>query len=150
MPRFLRWSAYRLRTKGLIVVALPVLPLAFFWSITAIAFIHRDTPTNSTTRNLAVQAALARVFSALLDADAGARDHLLTDNAEALHRYRAAVDRIPPTLAELNNSIIDPNLRKALETLKEIVSDELEVLEGLTGTAEPGAPHLGERAALNR
>ena len=29
-PRFLRWSSYRLRTKGLIVVALPLLPLAVF------------------------------------------------------------------------------------------------------------------------
>ena len=31
MPKFLRWSAYGLRTKGLIVVGLPLLPLAVFW-----------------------------------------------------------------------------------------------------------------------
>ena len=31
LPRALRWSCYSLRTKGLIVVALPVLPLVLFW-----------------------------------------------------------------------------------------------------------------------
>src|SRR4051812_13350432 len=98
MPRFLRWSSYRLRTKALIVIALPVLPLAFFWTITWIAMVQADIPENTTDRNLIVQAGTARVFSALLDADAGARDNLLTDNEAALSRYRAAIDRLPPVL----------------------------------------------------
>jgi PAS domain S-box-containing protein len=146
----LRWSAYRLRTKALIVVALPVLPLAFFWTITWIAMIQADIPENTTDRNLIVQAGTARVFSALLDADAGARDNLLTDNAAALSRYHAAIDRLPPVLAQLNNAVIDPGLRQSLGQLNDVVEDELAVLVRLTDTTPAKGHRLGERAALDR
>jgi signal transduction histidine kinase len=150
MPRFLRWSALRLRTKGLIVVGLPVLPLAVFWLIAALAVMRQEEPSNTTARSLTVQASLARVLSDLLDADAGARDHLLTDSTQAKRRYVAAVTRLPADMAVLDNAVIDPQLRNTLRTLDDVVSDELAVLARLTGSPPPGFPVLGERAALNR
>ena len=69
MPKFLRWSAYGLRTKGLIVVGLPLLPLAVFWLAVVLAVLRQPRAVNTEARTLSVQASLARVFSDLLDAD---------------------------------------------------------------------------------
>jgi len=150
MPRFLRWSALRLRTKGLIVVGLPVLPLAVFWLVILLAVFRQPQPANSPGRTLIVQAGLARVFSDLLDGDAGARHNVFTDSGPAFRRYQAAVDRLPADLAALNNAVIDPTLRASLAELKEVVEDELAVLARLTGTPQPGAPRMTEVAALDR
>jgi PAS domain S-box-containing protein len=150
MLRSLQWSSFRLRTQSLIVVALSVLPLAWFWLLIGITYIQQDTPTDSSTRSLSVQAGLARVFIALLDADAGARDHLLTDNATALSRYHDAVGRLPTPLAELSTSLVEPDLRESLAALNATVDDELMVLKRLTEGQSPTAPPLGERAALDR
>ena len=150
MPRFLRWSAYRLRTKGLIVVGLPLLPLAVFWLFAASAVLRQEPPGNTEARSLMVQASLARVFSDLLDADAGARDNLLTDSRPARERYEVAVGRLPADLSVLDNAVIDPQLRQLLIEIQNIVADELAVLSRLAGTPPPDFPPMGERAALNR
>jgi hypothetical protein len=60
MPRFLRWSSYGLRTKGLIVVGLPVVPLAVFWVIAITGYHQVDQPANTIGRSLVVQANVAR------------------------------------------------------------------------------------------
>ena len=150
MPRFLRWSKLRLRTKGLIVVGLPVLPLAVFWLIILLAVFRAPQPTNSPGRTLIVQTGLARVFSDLLDGDAGARHNAFTDSGEAFRRYQAAVDRLPADLAVLDNAVIDPTLRASLSELKTAVDDELGVLARVAGTPRPGYPKISEVAALNR
>ena len=78
MPRFLRWSSLGLRAKGLIVVGLPVVPLAVFWGIVIVGVLQAGQPANTSARSLVVQMNVARVLSDLLDADAGARHTLLT------------------------------------------------------------------------
>lgn len=128
-------------------MALPVLPLACFWGIVAIAAVRQAPPTNTTGRNLQVQADLARVFSALLDADAGARDHLLTNNPGALNRYHAAVSRLGPTLADLDQLIIDHDLHDSLEDLRQLVTQEEHLLAPLV---QPGGPRVSERVFLDR
>src|SRR6185503_5095563 len=150
MPKFLRWSAYGLRTKGLIVVALPLVPIAVFWLAVVFAIIQRGRPVNTETRTLYVQAGLARVFSDLLDADGGARNYLLTESNASLRRYLAAVERLPANIATLDNAVIDPELRESLATLKRMVDDELTVLHRLSGGAAPTLASLGEGAVLNR
>jgi signal transduction histidine kinase len=150
LPRFLRWSAYGLRTKGLIVVGLPLLPLAGFWLVILVAMLRQERPLNTETRSLTIQASLARVFSNLLDADAGARNYLLTESGTAYRRYIAAVERLPADISSLENAVIDPQLRLSLESLQAIVDDELAVLARMTGTPPHGFPVIGESAALNR
>ena len=149
-PKFLRWSAYGLRTKGLIVVGLPLLPLAVFWLLVIAALLRQERPVNTETRNLTVQASLARVFSDLVDADAGARNYLLTESGPSYRRYAAAVERLPANTASLENALIDPELRESLATLQAIVDDELAVLSRMTGSTPQGFPAMGEVAALNR
>ena len=149
-PRFLRWSSYRLRTKGLIVVALPLLPLAVFGLFALFTVLEKDQPSNNEARSLTIQASLAHVFSDLLDADSGARHHLLTDSTMAFKRYAAAVQRLPADLAVLDNAVIDPHLRQTLQALKALVEDELGVLGRLVGEPPPGFPPMSERVAINR
>ena len=150
MPKFLRWSAYGLRTKGLIVVGLPLLPLAFFWLAVVLAVLRQPRAENTEARTLSVQASLARVFSDLMDADAGARHYLLTESETSFDRYTLAVERLPANLAALENAVIDDDLRSSLATLQEVVQDELVVLRRLAGEAPGSMPPMGEIASLNR
>lgn len=149
-PRFLRWSSYRLRTKGLIVVALPLLPLAVFGLFALLTVLRTDQPSNTEIRSLTIQASLAHVLSDLLEADSGARHHLLTDSAQAFRRYTAAIQRLPADLAVLDNAVIDPHLRQTLQALKVVVDDELNVLGRLVGQPPPGSPPMSERVAIGR
>ena len=148
LPRFLRWSAYGLRTKGLIVVGLPLLPLAFFWLLIFAALVRTDRPVNTEARNLTVQANLAKVFSDLLDADAGARNYLLTESGPSYRRYAAAIERLPANMAALENAVIDPELRLSLRTLQQIVADEEAVLARMTGAPPAGFPEMTEASVL--
>jgi signal transduction histidine kinase len=150
MPRFLRWSTYRLRTKLLIVVALPLLPLTAFWSITAVTLYRQSTPSNNASRNLVVQAALAHVYSTLLDADAGLRDYVLTENTDAEARYEEAVARLPATLGALDSAVIDAAQRASLTILNGKVAEELALLARLPARSLPGEPFFSERAAFDR
>jgi signal transduction histidine kinase len=151
VPRFFRWSAYRLRTKGLIVVGLPLLPLAVFWLFAVLAFLQQQQPpSNTEARSLVVQASLARVFSDLLDADAGARNFLLTGSTLGYRRYESALGRLAPDLSALDSAIIDSELRASLTTLQDVVYDEISVLGRMTGAPPPGFPPMGEVAVLNR
>ena len=150
VSKFLRWSAYGLRTKGLIVVGLPLLPLAVFWLLVVLAFLREDRPFNTESRNLTVQANLARVFSNLLDADAGARNYLLTESRASYRRYAAAIERLPADVSALENAVIDPDLRVSLRDLQTVVNSELGVLARMTGNPPPELAQLGETAALRR
>jgi CHASE3 domain sensor protein len=151
LPGFLRWSRLGLRAKGLIVVGLALLPLAVFWAFVAFAVFRLPQPSNIETRSLIVQASLARVFSDLLDADAGARNHLLTNSQRAYRRYETAVTRLPAELAILDNAVIDPEQRGTLTILREVVADEIAVLARLAGDEPPaGFARIGEVAALDR
>ena len=150
MPKFLRWSAYGLRTKGLIVVGLPLLPLAVFWLAVVLAVLRQPRAVNTEERTLSVQASLARVFSDLMDADAGARNYLLTEDGTSLERYAVAVERLPANLAALENAVIDDGLRDSLATLEEVVQDELAILRRMAGEAPAATPAMTEVAALNR
>ena len=150
MPRFLRWSSYGLRTKGLIVVGLPVVPLAVFWAIVVTGYLRDGQPANTTSRSLVVQANVARILSDLLDADAGARYALLTDSLAGRRRYNAAIERLSANMAALDNAVIDRELRQSLVPLRRVVEDELLTLARLTDTAPPGAPKMSEVAALTR
>jgi hypothetical protein len=44
VSRFLRWSALGLRAKGLIVVGLPIVPLAVFWAIVVVGVVREGEP----------------------------------------------------------------------------------------------------------
>ncbi len=145
-----RWSSLPLRYKWLLVAALPVLPLAGFWTIFISARVQPTPPDDSTFRQMRVQANLTRVLISIMDADAAVRDLLFTDNAGARLRYQGAVERMRPTFAEFDYLILDPQLKDSIEALRVAVESEFQLLASLAGA--PGAAPLAEseRKALDR
>ena len=135
------------------MVGIAVLPVVVFWAATALAVVTNDPPANTTARSLTVQASLARVQVDLLDADAGARDFLLTDSPKGRERHHLAIARLGADLAILDNAVIDRTLRKSLASLQDLAADEVVVLAKLTKSpipSSPVVPPMGERALLNR
>jgi signal transduction histidine kinase len=145
----LRWASLPLRTKWLLVAALPVLPLAAFWIIFIVAQLRQTPPENTTFRQLQVQAGLTRVLTSLFDADAAVRDMIFTENVGARLRYQNAVSRTQPTLSELDHLIIDPEVHKSIDNMRVLIEEEFQLLSSLAG--EPGAkPLRAERRSLDR
>jgi len=150
MLRLPRWSALSLRTKGLAVVALPVLPLAIFWSLTAWTLTHRMVSGGAMRSHLAGQAAGARLLTSLLDADAGARDFVLTDNTAARARYDAALAELPEEMAALDATLKAVGFAASLPPLRELVDAEIAVLHRLVDGAGPRGRTMTEREAMAR
>ncbi len=149
MP-FRRWSSLPLRSKWLLIAALPVLPLAGFWIIFIFAQLQPPPPDDSTFRQLRVQANLTRVLVSLLEADAAVRDLLFTDNEGARTRYQGAVERTRPSFAELDHLIFDSEVKDSIEAMRVSVEAEFQLLASLAKT--PGARPLegSERESLDR
>jgi PAS domain S-box-containing protein len=119
------WSALSLRSKGLIVVALPVLPVTFFWSVIAAGIFWQAPPANTPTRRLEVQADTARVGAALARAEAAARASSAAGDPRpgaTLSDARAEVDS---RLAALDDRLLDPGVRGAFGRLRAQVIDAL-------------------------
>jgi signal transduction histidine kinase len=148
--RLRRWASLPLRTKWLLVAALPVLPLAAFWIIFIVAQLRQEPQENTTFRQLQVQAGLTRLLTSLFDADAAVRDMLFTNNAGARLRYRNAVSRTEPTVSELNHLVLDPEVHASIDHMRVLIEEEFGLLASLAG--EPGANPLpeSERRSLDR
>jgi signal transduction histidine kinase len=147
--RLPRWASLPLRTKWLLVAALPVLPLAAFWIIFVFAQVQKAPPGDATFQQLNVQAGLTRVLTSLYDADAAVRDMMFTQNQGARARYRNAVARTQPTLSELDHLVFDPEVHKSIDYMRLLIEEEFRLLSSLAG--EPGAPALrSERRSLDR
>ena len=131
------------------MVALPVLPLAIFWGLTALTLLNRREPNYGASGSVAVHMNVPRIFSALLDADAGARDHVLTDHPAALVRYEAAVKRVPAILSTLDVAISDSELRELLSTLRTAADQEVALLRRVVGRPAAGGAEFSGRAALD-
>ena len=150
LPHALRWSTLSLRTKGLIVVGLPVLPLAVFWALTAWTLAHRIGPAGTTRTHLAAQAAAARVVASLLDAESGARDYLFTDNPGARARYEAAIGRLDDELTSLEQALAVVGLGESFAPFQETADSEIHLLGRLVDGPSPDDPPIGDRVALDR
>jgi signal transduction histidine kinase len=143
-----RWSALHLRAKGLIVVALPVLPMALFWTLIGLALVRDSPPANTAGRGREIATGLVRVLGALLEAEASARATLAGSGEAAAARHRAAADRMPDLLRQVDRLIIDAGARREFEALRGAAAEALEHL--LTGArpARPGAGPGGDPLQL--
>lgn len=138
--------------RALVVATLALVPLGSYWAVTLAGLPARTagmSPAAGPASN--ANATLARVGGALVEADAGARDYVLTDNRQALLRARAAIGRLPDLLAALDAALVDPGVREAFGTLGTLVTEELAVIGQLTGSFLPGSiGPIGEREAIGR
>ena len=141
----LRWSSLRLRSKGLVVVALPILPLALLWSLIGLSLLRDSAPANTTARTREIEIGLAHVVAALLDAEAAVRTN--GDDTDAPGRHRAAADRVPPLLSAVDRLIIDPQARADLDRLRAVAS---QAIEHLLAATHGGIPAEGPLRAAAR
>jgi len=139
-----RWSSLTLRTKGLVVVALPVLPLLFFWLIIGAALVRQAAPASTATRTLTIQAGLARAVAALLDTEAAARAYAAGGGPDALARFDQARGQVPAFFAQVDQAVIDDGVRASLRGAETRAAAGLDRLSAAIAQA-PASP--GELAA---
>jgi signal transduction histidine kinase len=135
--RLPRWSNLSLRTKGLIVVSVAVLPAVSFWLVIGLALLQRDpaATVNSLARSRTVQVASVRLQIAVVDAINAARDHAAAADEAAGDRFADAEARVAKQLAELDTLLIDA---AAIRTYQQIRQETLAILDVIrTVTAGP-------------
>jgi signal transduction histidine kinase len=133
-----RWSSLRLRSKGLVVVALPILPVAVLWSLIGLALLRGSPPANTLGRTQDIQIGLTQIVGALLEAEAAARTN--DDGPDAALRQGAAAGRVGEYVQDVDRAIIDAVVRNDFERLRTAAGVALEHLlaarQGLAGEPE--------------
>src|SRR5688572_2337666 len=89
------WTNMALRTKGLIVVAIPLLAVLITAGSFFFVWQQIQRADDRTKHSLQVGYELQSVLSILVDAQNGVRGYLLTENDEFLDPYRAARQALP-------------------------------------------------------
>ena len=83
-PLMRRWDNLPLRTKGMSVIAIPVLPLVLSSMLLLGGGRSARSAQDLVSHTLEVKAAIATVFSLMVDAESSVRGFLLTHDADAL------------------------------------------------------------------
>lgn len=142
------WAGRPLRTKALAVLLLP-LPIL----IAASAAMYRAQQSEQQARSwvehtLEVRSDIQEVLVRLLDAEASARDFLLTADPSALQAYGESTEALGPLMEHLDILVTDnPAQYKRSNEARELVRSELDGLAALC----QNAPRLGKnvRDAVN-
>jgi len=132
---FSRWTDRPLRSKSLVIIALPLAVLLI--SLVLVYVTERQTARveDEVRRALRVQGDVQAVHSLLAEAAASMRGYLLIQRNDFLPSYRSAVERIDSTLQRLDADIRDPQMRSSLERLRPLIVIKLEGLEQLKAIA---------------
>lgn len=117
-----RWRNMPLRLKGLIVVAIPLLPLLITSAMIVSSQRDAAAAEQMVGRALEVKAQLSHTQTLLVEAELGARGYLLTRTDETLEAFRAATRALPGVLRDLNTSVRDPDQRRRLATIPTLAS----------------------------
>lgn len=140
-----RWTDRPLRSKSLVIIALPLSVLLI--SLVLVYVTERQTSRveDDVRRALRVQGDVQAVHSLLAEAAASVRGYLLIQRSDFLPSYRSALERIDSTLRRLDTDIRDPQMRGSLERLRPLIVIKLEGLEQLKALASSD-----DRAAMTR
>jgi len=130
------WANRPLATKGLVVVAVPL--LIFLGSVAVLLAIGRmEAEAEQDVRTtIAIQTDVNEVHAILAEASSGVRGYLLTGQDRFLEPYERAEGSLPQLFARLHASIRDPEAAERLsriEVLAEQKRDGLSVLLAARG-----------------
>src|SRR5579862_876524 len=105
--RFPAFADLPVRTKGLVVVAIPV--LALLTALTALLFTMREEQDAErwVRHTLEVRQDLQVAFTLLIDAESATRGYLQSRRTEWLAPFRDAERRLPGVLTDLENRVSD-------------------------------------------
>jgi len=144
-PLITRWTDRPLRSKSLVIIALPLAVLLI--SLVLVYITERQTSRveDDVRRALRVQGDVQAVHSLLAEAAASVRGYLLIQRNDFLPSYRSAVAGIDNALARLDTDIRDPQMRSSLQRLRPLIVIKLQGLEHLMALASSD-----DRAAMTR
>jgi PAS domain S-box-containing protein len=139
----LGWSEMPLRLRGLVVVAIPVIPLV----LTALLFIDsaaRQARAEAEVRSgLQVERDMQRLLAVLFDGESGVRAYLLTGDASWLGSYDVAREEIPVITARLTKAITTPEQKARFAYARDLIEQRVDVLRQLRVAASEEA--IGSR-----
>ena len=120
------WRNLPLRSKGIVVVAIPVIPLigmaALYFEIDR----GRRHAEDAVERTWRLRNAMVRVHSLVLEGESAVRGFLLVGQSKWLSHYELARTRLPEVLADLDRELVDPHQRGQLRQLRELVEARLQ------------------------
>ncbi|MHB1536606.1 MAG: CHASE3 domain-containing protein, partial [Acidimicrobiales bacterium] len=95
------WADRSLRTKGLVVVALPIFALAAAFGTFGVLNNQQHVARQAVAHTLAVESQVNTVLVDLLNSEAGVVGYVLTHQSQFLTPYRSAMATTPAALARL-------------------------------------------------
>lgn len=141
-----RWWANRpLATKGLVVVAVPL--LIFLGSVAALYAISRmEARAEQDVRlTIAIQNDVNEVHALLAEASSGVRGYLLTGEPRFLEPYQRAEQMVPQVTARLRSAVRDADAATRLARIEELAGQKREGLALLLAArARSGEDNVGD------
>jgi PAS domain S-box-containing protein len=132
------WANRPLATKGLVVVAVPL--LIFLASLAALFTINRlEAAAGEDVRlTIAIQNDVNEVHALLAEASSGVRGYLLTGETRFLDAYTRAETRVPEVTLRLHRSIRDPEAAAHLARIEVLAERKREGLAALFAARQRG------------
>ena len=146
IPRW--WADRRLSTKGIVVVAVPL--LIFLGSV---ALLYRASEAEASAQEdvrvtIAIQTDMHAVHALLADAASGVRGYLLTGQPQFLEPYRAAEVALPPVIRRLRSLIRDAEASRRLDRVEVLTATKRRGLAALLAQRGGGVAMLGRPEVL--
>ncbi len=141
------WANRPLASKGLVVVALPL--LIFLGSVAALYAISRlESQAEQDVRlTIAIQNDVNEVHALLAEASSGVRGYLLTGEPRFLESYEAAENLVPEVTQRLRASVRDPEAAARLARIETLAGQKRDGLALLLAARErTGANIVGDPA----
>lgn len=150
------WANRPLATKGLVVVAVPL--LIFLGSVAALYAISRmEARAEQDVRlTIAIQNDVNQVHALLAEASSGVRGYLLTGELRFLEAYERSEELVPQVTQRLKRSVRDSEAAAHLSRIEALASQKREGLALLldarqrTGADIVGDPRIAEGLANNK
>ena len=143
------WASLPLRTKGLVVVAIPLLPLVVTTGILSRGDRRVEAAQDAQTRVFETRDQLEAALTLLIDADTAVRGYLLTGRPDQLDPYWRAQRTLPVALARLDAlTAAEPVIHGPLLALAPVIRQRMRALDRLVRLGPPGAP--GEQPDYDR
>lgn len=138
MPSFRWWSNMSLRTKGFVVVSIPLCAMLLSFVVSYLINREQDKAESWVQRSTQMRSELDRLLDRVTDAGRGVRSYQFDQNEEFLEPYRSAKQTLPSSLLRLLKLAKDSPPQKArLRGIQSLVNDQITQLSALV--EKPGA-----------
>jgi len=142
------WANRSFRTKGMIVMTIPLAALLVVASLSYLLERRVREANALVARTLAVRTQIDEVRVLYLEATLRVRGYVLTGSGDFLEPYHEAVDALPPALARLEGMIQTDSVRVLFDEAELAGPQLLGVLEQLRASYRPGGVSTDRQRSL--